>query len=408
MAGDWTKAKWGALAVLDYGKALHGYSQTEGKARVFGTNGPIGWYGEALWDGPGVIVGRKGAYRGVHYSDGPYWVIDTAYSLRPKINLNLRWAYYQLKHLNINNIDDGSPIPSTTRDAFYAQEVLLPSRDEQDRIATVLTTLDDKIAVNRRIAETLEAIARALFKSWFVDFDPVHAKAKGRPTGLPGNIGGVFPDHFDKGLPTGWCLKRVGDLFEITIGRTPPRKESEWFSSASQGIPWASIRDMGNCEFFIRETAEALTEQAIEKFNFSLLQPGSVLMSFKLTVGRIAITQIPIVTNEAIAHFTFNEQSVLSPVYTYLALKAYDFESLGSTSSIATAVNSETVRNMSLLVPDDNVGRAFNAIVEPLFRRISAALDQSRTLADLRDALLPSLISGEIRLADAEKKIVAA
>ena len=197
MAGEWQETTWGDLASLEYGKALRDYRDTPSIARVFGTNGPIGWHDEALWRGPGVIVGRKGAYRGVHYTEDPYWVIDTAYSLQPKTLINLRWAYYQLKSIDLNNVDDGSPIPSTTRPAFYALPVLRPPRTTQDRIADLLSSLDDKIELNRRMAEILEAMALALFRSWFVDFDPVRAKAEGRSTRLSEEIAALFPSTFD-------------------------------------------------------------------------------------------------------------------------------------------------------------------------------------------------------------------
>jgi type I restriction enzyme S subunit len=197
MAGEWQETTWGDLASLEYGKALRDYRDTPSIARVFGTNGPIGWHDEALWRGPGVIVGRKGAYRGVHYTEDPYWVIDTAYSLQPKTPINLRWAYYQLKSIDLNNVDDGSPIPSTTRPAFYALPVLRPPRTTQDRIADLLSSLDDKIELNRRMAEILEAMALALFRSWFVDFDPVRAKAEGRSTRLSEEIAALFPSTFD-------------------------------------------------------------------------------------------------------------------------------------------------------------------------------------------------------------------
>ena len=222
MAGEWLETTWGALATLEYGKALRDYQDTPSIARVFGTNGPIGWHDKALWYGPGVIVGRKGAYRGIHYTEDPYWVIDTAYSLQPKECINLRWAYYQLKSIDLNNVDDGSPIPSTTRPAFYALSVSKPPRATQDRIADLLSSLDDKIELNRRMGQTLEAMARALFRSWFVDFDPVRAKAELRPTGLPDDLAAVFANRFgEDGLPSGWTRRPLGELFEVSGGNTP-------------------------------------------------------------------------------------------------------------------------------------------------------------------------------------------
>ncbi len=175
--GKWRSCNWGDLATLEYGKALRGYRSAEGPYRVFGTNGPIGRHTEMLYDGPSVIVGRKGAYRGIHYAPDPFFVIDTAFYLKPKAQFDVRWAYYELLAHDINGLDSGSAIPSTDREAFYGLPVRVPPLSEQRAIAHILGTLDDKIELNRRMNETLEAMARALFKSWFVDFDPVHAKA---------------------------------------------------------------------------------------------------------------------------------------------------------------------------------------------------------------------------------------
>ena len=173
---DWETTTWGELATLEYGKSLRGYESSEGPYRVFGTNGPIGWHDEMLCAHPSVIIGRKGAYRGVHYSATPFFVIDTAFYLKPKVEMDTRWAYYELLTQDINGLDSGSAIPSTSRKDFYGLPVQVPPLPKQRAIAHILSTLDDKIELNRRMNETLEEMARALFKSWFVDFLPVRAK----------------------------------------------------------------------------------------------------------------------------------------------------------------------------------------------------------------------------------------
>ena len=161
-----------------------------------------------------MIVGRKGAYRGVHYSPDPFFVIDTAFYLKPKVELDTRWAYYQLLTQDINGMDSGSAIPSTSREDFYGLPVEVPPLAEQRVIAHVLGTLDDKIELNRRMNETLEEMARALFKSWFVDFEPVRAKMEGRwrrgesLPGLPAELYDLFPGRLvgsEVGeVPEGW------------------------------------------------------------------------------------------------------------------------------------------------------------------------------------------------------------
>src|SRR3972149_8531865 len=150
MAGEWRSSTWDEEISLEYGKALRGYDETGGRYRVFGSNGPIGWTSESLAPGPGVILGRKGAYRGVHYSPKPFFVIDTAYYVVPKSEFDVRWLYYAIKYYKLGEVDDGSPIPSTTRAAVYMLDLDVPPPEEQRAIAHILGTLDDKIELNRR------------------------------------------------------------------------------------------------------------------------------------------------------------------------------------------------------------------------------------------------------------------
>lgn len=147
-----------------------------------------------------------------------------------------------------------------------------------------------------------------------------------------------------------WDCKPIKDLSEVYIGKTPPRKEHEWFSEEN-GIKWVSIKDLGNCGLFIENTSEYLTPEAVSKFNVRIAPKGTLLLSFKLTVGRVAITSEDMVTNEAIAHFILKDSSILSKWYLYYYLKNFNYNSLGSTSSIAKAINSKIVREIPILLP---------------------------------------------------------
>ena len=145
MAVEWRASTWGEEISLEYGKALRDYNTERGMYRVFGSNGPIGWTDKPLSHGPGIILGRKGAYRGIEFSREPFFVIDTAYYVVPKDEFDMRWLYYAIKHHKLGEIDDGSPIPSTTRSAVYVRDFDVPPLAEQKRIAEVLGALDDKI-----------------------------------------------------------------------------------------------------------------------------------------------------------------------------------------------------------------------------------------------------------------------
>lgn len=255
----------------------------------------------------------------------------------------------------------------------------LPDIDSQDKIINILKSLDDKIELNRRINANLEAQAQALFRSWFVDFEPFRD--------------GPFVDSELGKIPQGWKVGTVSEFYKnITIGKTPPRKEHQWFSKDSHDIVWVSIADMGNCGLSICNSSEYLTPEAIKKFNICIVPVNTVLLSFKLTIGRVAIADKELATNEAIAHFQTQHNTL---EYTYLALKNYEFSSLGSTSSIATAVNSRIIKSMPWMMPSDDVLNQFHNVLSPIFNGIRNNIQEITRLSALRDTLLPKLMAGE-------------
>ncbi len=334
--------------------------------------------------------------------------------IRPKGNLNnyflYYWFCYAAKAGLLEQHFTGTTIKHLTGKAIAALKIPLPPIEFQMALVDVLKTLDDCIALLRETNATLEAIVQALFKSWFVDFDPVHARARGeQPAGLAPEVAALFPDSFEESalglVPNGWCWRTMDDVSTVGIGKTPPRKEPQWFSENLDDVPWVSIKDMGTAGVFINNTSEFLTPASIDRFNVRVVPDNTVLLSFKLTVGRLSITDGEMVTNEAIAHFKLGEDSPLSSAYIYLALRQFNFESLSSTSSIAEAVNSKTVRAIPILVPSPSLVTMFNDYANPIFNRIKLLEKQAQTLANLRDTLLPRLISGQLRLPDAEQQL---
>jgi len=158
----WNRKRWGDIATLEYGKSLRDYRESGGKYRVFGTNGPIGFHDEALCDSSGIIIGRKGAYRGVHYSPEPFFVIDTAFYLKPKAALDLKWAYYELLRFDINSMDSGSAIPSTSRDDFYGIPVIVPPPEIQAAFGKIVGGWFAKIFANDQQSRTLATLRDTL------------------------------------------------------------------------------------------------------------------------------------------------------------------------------------------------------------------------------------------------------
>lgn len=230
------------------------------------------------------------------------------------------------------------------------------NRQESDkRISESLKTFLPNLKwenLNYSSTELLEALASSIYKSWF-DENKL-----------------ILKDKISQSqLPEGWKEEELQTVADITIGRTPPRLEEQWFSNNPNDIKWMSIKDLGNCSVFIDKTSEYLTEEAVERFNVPVIPPNTVVVSFKLTVGRVAITTERMLSNEAIAHVNLKE-GYRFPYFFYLLLKCYNYKKLGNTSSIATAVNSKTIKQMKFILPDRDTLKQFNELIEPLFERM--------------------------------------
>ena len=187
---------------------------------------------------------------------------------------------------------------------------------------------------------------------------------------------------------------RAEEYFDIAIGKTPPRKEHQWFTTNPSDVTWVSISDMGSCGTYISRSSEQLTQEAIDKFNIKVVPSNTVLLSFKLTVGRIAITHGEMTTNEAIAHFKTDKSFINKYLYCYL--KDFNYQTMGSTSSIAIAVNSKIIKTMPFVIPADDEISRFHSVADPIFEQILNNQLENDSLAEMRDSLLPRLMSGEL------------
>ena len=258
--------------------------------------------------------------------------------------------------------------------------VLLPPADTQKRIADILFSYDKLIENNQKQIKLLEEAAQRLYKEWFVDL----------------HYPGYEITPIINGIPEGWSRGSADSYFDITIGKTPPRAESQWFTDMNNGIPWVSISDMGDSNTYLFETSEGLTEEAVKRHNVKIVPAGTVLLSFKLTVGRVSIASTDVCTNEAIAHFRINDERDREYVYCYLT--NYHYDSLGSTSSISKAVNSKIIKAMPFVMPNKELLAKFSKIASPIFEEIRIKQKMCLDLKQARDRLLPKLMSGELEV----------
>ncbi len=258
--------------------------------------------------------------------------------------------------------------------------VELPPLETQHRIADILSAYDDLIENNQKQIKLLEEAAQRLYKEWFVDLR------------FPGHENTEIVD----GVPEGWKKNCAEKFFEITIGKTPPRTEKRCFTTGENGIPWVSIADMGNSGMFVLNTAENLTEDAIKQYNVKVIPKNTVLLSFKLTVGRVAIAPTDICTNEAIAHFKGRRECERE--YTYFYLKNFHYDELGSTSSISKAVNSKIIKAMPFVMPSEKLLKEYSSKTKDIFDLIICKQKMDNNLKIARDRILHKLMSGEVEV----------
>jgi type I restriction enzyme S subunit len=331
---------------------------------------------------------------------------QSCYGLKAKSNASSDFLYYMLKYKlhEIKNSVHGSVFDTITRKTFDILEIPLPELKEQEAISLILSTLDDKIELNRQMNETLEAMARAIFKSWFVDFDPVRAKAEGRDTGLPEEIADLFPDSFEETevgeVPRGWHVRSIGDLAEVVGGSTPSTKEHAYWDNGIHH--WATPKDLSSLSFPVLLSTERLINDAgLSQISSGLLPKGTVLLSSRAPIGYLAVTEVPVAINQGF--IAMKSKTYVSNLF-ILLWASFAHEDILSRANGSTflEISKSNFRPIPIATPTVDVINAFDKQVRPLYEKIVEHEIQSRTLAELRDTLLPKLISGEMRVKEAE------
>jgi type I restriction enzyme S subunit len=360
--------------------------------------------GDLLFCWSGQPESSIGTYR---WFRGEAWLNQHIFKVTPKSLVTFDFLHCLLRYLQPNFIElarnkQTTGLGHVTKADLRELLVQVPLLDEQRRIVEIITPLDDKIELNRRMAQTLEAMARALFKSWFVDFDPVRNKAEGQPTGLSDDLIALFPDSLGEGgLPEGWRLGSLRDLARLN--------PETWTNSTRPAV--LNYVDLTNTKWGAIEAVQVVTKSQAPSRAQRVLRPGDTIVG---TV-RPANGSFAYITREDLTGST--GFAVLRPlscrrraaVY-FAATAPKNIEALASLADGAAypAVRPEAVIESDVVLPSPAVLDAFDAAVAPLLASAYASADQSHTLAALRDTLLPKLVSGELRVTDAENRIVAA
>lgn len=345
-----------------------------------------------------IFITSEAPFGEIYYWDTEEKIVlgQRLFGLRIGKHYCSKYVYYYMTSTmfkaELDSRATGTTVVGLRQPELLKCKIKIPPRlEEQKIIAAVLSGLDDKIELNNRINKNLEKMAQAIFKRWFVDFE--FPDENGNPYK---SSGGEMVESELGEIPKGWRVEKVSEGFDISIGKTPPRKEPQWFTKDTRDVKWVSISDMGKSGLYIFDTGEYLTNEAIKKHNIKIVPSDTVILSFKLTIGRVAITSHSMTTNEAIAHFLTTDDTLKEFIYFYL--KNFNFSSLGNTSSIATAVNSKVIKQMPILIPNTLIIHNFHHIASDLMLKIKNNQEEILCLINIRDSLLPKLMLGEIRV----------
>ena len=338
--------------------------------------------------------------------------------------IDLRYVYYvmcgeEYRHEVLASAT-GTTVKHTSPERLKRFHFLIPSFPEQRAIAHILGTLDDKIELNRRMNETLESMARALFRSWFMDFDPVRAKAALRRRANGGNewtlerarayldnmdekIAALFPDRLvdsELGLiPEGWGIGVLDDVIEIHSGGTPKTSIAEYWDG---DVPWYTAKDAPSLsDMFVLETERSITQAGVENSAAKVLPAGTTVITARGTVGRLACLGKQMAMNQTC--YGIRGAHGYPDLFTFLNIKMTVDELQRRThGTIFDTITRQTFKTVETVLPLTDLAKTFESTVIPVMDRILNNLYESRTLAALRDALLPKLISGKVRVKDAE------
>ena len=375
---------------------------------IFGSNGVIGHADKVNAPAKTTVIGRVGSYCGsLHYSEKPCWVTDNAIQANALGLNDSKFLYYLLSTLRLHDRRHGSGQPLLNQSILSSIPAVVPPPAKQRAIVHVLGTLDDKIELNRRMNETLEAMAHTLFKSWFFDFAPVRAKMEGRDTGLPKQFADLFPDRLVDSeigeIPEGWSIYRLNDLaVHHTHSMTPASQPAVLFEHFS--IPAYDRGQMPKIE-----------RGKEIKSNKTAIPPGSVLLS-KLNpeIPRVWLPSMsftgPQICSTEFLVFTPkrpSSRSLLFSLFTNGTFRTLLRSMVTGTSKSHQRVPPTALKQCEVLSGMPLVFDKFEELVATMLENVVAKRDETQTLVELRDALLPRLISGEIRLNDAERYVEA-
>ncbi len=348
-----------------------------------------------------LIISARGTVGKLAQLDKPMAFNQSCYGLRGKSQIiNNGYLYYALKTAicSLQNAGHGAVFNTITRDTFEIVSIPVPSQDVQDEIENILGSLDQKIELNQRMSETLEGMARSIFKSWFVDFDPIHAKAEGRPpTGMNKSTAALFPDSFnDEGIPDSWQEKPLSEIGEVKTGKTPPTKDTKNYGN---DLPFITIPDMHG-KIYVLNSSKYLSDIGEATQKNKTLPAGTICVSCIASPGLVVLTHQECQTNQQINSVVPFKEGFESFRFWQIKEVSEDVISIGSGGSVFHNLNKSQFSELKVIEPSLELAQIYENTVSSFMLKILENEKQNQNLACLRDTILPKLISGDLRVED--------
>ena len=407
MAGEWLEMVLGELTENFDGVRVpvKESDRRTGPYPYYGASGIVDWVDSFLFDGEYLLIAEDGENLRTRTTPvafmarGKFWVNNHAHIVRGNRKADTRFLMYVLAAIDISGYLSGSTMPKLTQGNMNRIPLLMPPVEEQRAIAYILGALDDKIELNRRMSETLEAMARALFKSWFVDFNPVRAKMEGRDPGLPKEIADLFPSRLVESemgeIPEGWEVRSLDEIGHFLNGlalqKYPPVDEL--------GLPVIKIAQLraGNATGADRASADLDANYIVKDGDILFSWSGS-LECVLWVGGEGALNQHLFKVTSA----TYPRWLCYLGIHTHLA----GFRRIAASKATTMGhIQRHHLSEAKLAMPPDPLLQAMSDQLDPIVEVLWKRGVESRTLATLRDALLPKLISGEIRVQTAMRHV---
>lgn len=373
------------LADINYGFSLPERDRNDGDVKVYASSGVVGTHDEFSVSGPSIVIGRKGSVGSVFYSEENIFPIDTAYYINEtKNNTNLKFLYYLLKRINLPRYSGDSAVPGLNRDAVYGISVEIPGDDStQEKIAEILSSYDEKIENNSKIIETLEKIAKSIFKEWFGDFHfPHHEKTK-------------FVDSSKGKIPEDWRVEKIKSLADVKSGYA--FKSSEFVDSGfNRVVKIKNVLGDGKIDTF--DTSFISEELAVsDKVKQFKLTEGDILLAMSgNTTGKIGIvygTTNNLFLNQRVGKFLIKDDLYKNFLYLFLMSNSYEKKFLGmGYGSAQPNISPSQVEGVDIVIPPEKIIEEFEGIINSIFQKIYLIGNENIKLAEMRDLLLNKLI----------------